>query len=43
MTDTLLRRADVEQRTGFSRTSIYCLMSAGEFPKPMRIGSRAVR
>lgn len=43
MTETLLRRADVEQRTGFSRSTIYRLMSDGEFPRPLRIGRQAVR
>ena len=38
----LLRRPDVESRTGLSRSTIYMKMSAGEFPRPRRIGKRAV-
>ena len=37
-----LRRDRVEQLTGLSRSSIYCMMQNGEFPKPIRIGRRAV-
>ena len=39
----LLRREDVEQRFGISRSWIYCEMRAGRFPEPVRIGKRAVR
>jgi prophage regulatory protein len=42
MTDLLLRRPQVEARTGLSRSSIYRLMEAGAFPRPIRIGLRAV-
>ena len=38
----LLRRPEVESRTGLSRSSIYSLMDQGEFPRPRRIGKRAV-
>ena len=38
----LLRRPEVEARTGLSRSSIYALMDRGEFPRPRRIGQRAV-
>ena len=37
-----LRRPEVEVRTGLSRSSIYALMDKGEFPRPRRIGKRAV-
>ncbi len=37
-----LRRPEVESRTGLSRSSIYALMDRGEFPRPRRIGKRAV-
>lgn len=30
----ILRRPDVERRTGLSRSSIYLLMSRGQFPRP---------
>lgn len=38
----LLRRPEVERRTGLSRTTIYRLMDEGRFPRPRRIGARAV-
>ena len=41
-TTRLLRRREVESRTGLSRSSIYSKMDAGEFPRPRRIGKRAV-
>ncbi len=43
MTDTLLTRQQVEQRTGLARSSIYRLMRLQKFPEPRRIGERAVR
>jgi len=38
----ILRRADVEQKTGFKRAHLYQLMKEGKFPKPIRLGIRAV-
>ena len=38
MTDSLLRRPDVEALTGFSRAWIYAAMSRGDFPRPIKIG-----
>ena len=38
----ILRRHQVEARTGLSRSTIYKFMSEGTFPKPVRIGVRAV-
>ncbi|CAK7032452.1 helix-turn-helix transcriptional regulator [Saezia sanguinis] len=38
----LLRRKVVEDKTGFSRTTIYRLMREGLFPQSVRIGIRAV-
>jgi prophage regulatory protein len=38
----LLRRPDVERRTGYSRSSIYAMMEAGDFPRPVKLGPRAV-
>ncbi len=38
----ILRRPEVEMRTGFKRAHIYSLMSRGLFPKAVPIGSRAV-
>lgn len=37
-----IRRRAVENRTGLSRSTIYLMMQNGEFPKPVRIGNRAV-
>jgi prophage regulatory protein len=37
-----LRRPAVEAATGLSRSSIYAMMDSGEFPRPIRIGRRAV-
>ena len=38
----ILRRKQVEAQTGLSRSTIYKFMSDGTFPKPVRIGVRAV-
>ena len=38
----MLRRKEVERRTGFSKTTIYRLMDMGVFPQNVRIGIRAV-
>ena len=38
MEDRLLRRRQVEEVTGMSRSSIYRLMQNGEFPRPVRVG-----
>ena len=43
MHDRLLRRRDVERITGMSRASIYRLMQQGDFPRPVKVGSTAVR
>lgn len=40
--DRMLRRKEVEQITGRSRSAIYEGMAAGTFPKPVKIGARAV-
>ena len=42
MSIRLLRRPEVEKLTGLSRSSIYALMERGVFPRPRRIGQRAV-
>lgn len=39
---TILRRKQVELRTGLSRSSIYQRISDGAFPSPIRIGAKAV-
>lgn len=38
----ILRRPEVEAKTGFKRAHIYSLMKEGKFPKAMRLGVRAV-
>lgn len=38
----ILRRAEVETKTGFKRAHIFNLMKEGKFPKTMRLGVRAV-
>lgn len=40
--DRMLRRKEVEQITGRSRSSIYDGIATGTFPKPVKIGARAV-
>jgi prophage regulatory protein len=37
-----LRRPAVEAATGLSRSSIYAMMDSRDFPRPIRIGRRAV-
>ena len=39
---TILRRKQVEARTGLSRTTIYQRVSEGTFPTPVNLGARAV-
>lgn len=38
----LLRLAEVKNRVGYGRASIYRLISAGQFPRPYSLGARAV-
>ena len=40
--ERMLRRKEVEAITGRSRSAIYEGMAAGTFPKPVKIGARAV-
>ena len=42
MTDPLIRLPEVIAETGRSRSSIYEDSAAGEFPRPLKIGKRAV-
>lgn len=39
---SILRRKQVEKRTGLSRSTIYLYMDEGLFPKPISLGPRAV-
>ena len=38
----ILRRPEVEAKTGFKRAYLYSLMKAGQFPKAIKLGIRAV-
>lgn len=42
MIDKHLRRPAVEEITGLKRSSIYLLMSRGQFPRPIKLTSKAV-
>ena len=39
---SILRRAQVQARTGLSRSTIYQYIQDGHFPRPLRLGPRAV-
>ncbi len=39
----MLKRTDVEVMIGLSRSTIYAGIAEGTFPKPIRVGRRAVR
>jgi len=41
-TRRVLRRPEVQARTGLARSTIYARMKEGRFPTPVRLGSRAV-
>lgn len=38
----VLRRRQVEERTGLSRSTLYHYIKLGNFPKPMALGPRVV-
>lgn len=40
--EALLRRKQVEARTGLTRSTIYALMAEGKFPKPVPLVGRTV-
>lgn len=40
--NTILRRPEVESRTGLSRSTIYAGMTKGTFPQAVKLGPRAV-
>lgn len=42
MNERIFRRPDVEQMVGLSRSTLYATMAEGTFPKPLRLGKRAV-
>jgi prophage regulatory protein len=39
---SILRRRQVEARTGLSRSTIYLRVASGTFPAPVNLGARAV-
>jgi prophage regulatory protein len=39
---SMLRRCDVQCRTGLSRSTIYRRVAEGTFPKPVSLGGRTV-
>lgn len=38
----ILRRRDVEKKTGLSRSTIYTMITNGTFPKQIHLSARAV-
>lgn len=42
MLDPILRRPAVENATGLSRSTLYQMISEGDFPKPIKLGKRSV-
>lgn len=38
----VLRRRQVEARTGLGRSSIYALIASGQFPAPIRLSANTV-
>lgn len=42
MSNRIFRRPDVETMTGLSRSTLYAMMAEGTFPKPVKLGKRAV-
>lgn len=42
MTDQILRLPDVKKITGLSRSSIYAMIAKDAFPKPIKLGERAI-
>ena len=41
--DRLMRRKEVEEMVGLACSTIYLFMDEGKFPRPIRVGPRAVR
>lgn len=42
MSNNLLRMPEIMRRTGYCKAWIYRLISQGKFPRPIKIGSRAI-
>lgn len=43
LTDRILRRSKVEDRTGLPRSTLYWKIAKGEFPKPILLGGAGSR
>jgi prophage regulatory protein len=41
-TSSIIRRKQVQERTGLSRSSIYKLMKEGKFPKSVALSQRSI-
>ena len=42
MTDKILRCREVQQAIGLSRSTIYRMVERGDFPRPQKLGLRAI-
>jgi prophage regulatory protein len=42
MQDRILRVPEVQSFTGVSRSALYSMLRRGEFPRPVKIGDRAI-
>ncbi|XAT57650.1 AlpA family phage regulatory protein [Rhodobacteraceae bacterium IMCC1335] len=42
MVPQIFRRRQLEEQLGLTRSSIYKMMENGEFPRPIKLGRRAV-
>ena len=42
MERSYLRRKQIEAKIGLSCSTIYAMMARGDFPKPIKLGRRAV-
>lgn len=42
MTDQIIRLPEVLARTGLGKTTLYRKVGEGQFPRPARIGARAI-
>ena len=42
MTERILRRRAVEEMVGIGRSTLYAWVAEGGFPRPLRLGARAV-
>ena len=42
MSNRLIRIKDVMDRTGLARSTVYKYINLGQFPQPIKLGTRAV-